>query len=149
MENEDLIALTADITSAFVSNNQIAADDVGKLVQDIHQALASLGEEPEEEAAAYEPAVSVRSSIKPDHLVCLECGSHQKTLKRHLRVAHDLTPGGYRERYGLRSDYPMTSPEYSARRGEMAKAIGLGRDSSVKRGRKSSKNAAKQVSNGK
>lgn len=126
MENEDLVVLTADITSAFVSNNQIAAEDVSKLLQSIHQALASLGVEPEQEVATYEPAVSVRSSIKPDHLVCLECGAHQKTLKRHLQSAHGLSPAEYRERYGLRNDYPLTAPDYSERRSVMAKAIGLG-----------------------
>lgn len=126
MENEDLVVLTADIASSYVASNQIAAEDVGNLVQTIHQALASLGGEPVEEATTYEPAVSVRSSIKPDHLVCLECGAHQKTLKRHLQSAHGLSPAEYRERYGLRSDYPLTAPAYSERRSAMAKAIGLG-----------------------
>lgn len=126
MENEDLVALTADIASSYVASNQIAAEDVGKLVQTIHQALASLAGEPVEEAVTYEPAVSVRSSIKPDYLVCLDCGVHQKTLKRHLQSAHGLSPAEYRERYGLRSDYPLTAPDYSERRSAMAKAIGLG-----------------------
>jgi predicted transcriptional regulator len=126
MENEDLVALTADIASSYVASNQISAGDVSKLVQTIHQALASLGGEPVEVAATYEPAVSVRSSIKPDYLVCLECGAHQKTLKRHLQSAHGLSPDDYRERYGLRSDYPLTAPDYSERRSAMAKALGLG-----------------------
>lgn len=140
MENEDLVALTTDIASSYVASNQIAAGDVGKLVKSIHQALASLGDDPEQSAATYEPAVSVRSSIKHDHLVCLECGVHQKTLKRHLQSAHGLSPAEYRQRYGLRSDYPLTAPAYSERRSAMAKAIGLGVG-----GRKSAKATTKKV----
>lgn len=140
MDNETLITLTADITGAYVANNRVASDEVGKLVQDIHQAISSLGEE-QEEPVKPEPAVSVRSSIKPDYLVCLECGARQKILKRHLRVAHDLSPDEYRERFGLRSDYPLTAPEYSKRRGEMAKAAGLGR----KKGEKPSARRKKKL----
>lgn len=143
MDNETLITLTADIASAYVANNRVASDDVGKLVQDIHQALSSLGEEQQQEPEKPEPAVSVRASVKNDHLVCLACGKKNKTLKRHLQTAHGLTPQEYRELYGLKKDYPMTSPEYSKRRGEMAKAAGLGAKKGERRGgRKSSKNGS-------
>lgn len=136
MQNEDLITLTSDIVAAHVSHNQLAVAEVAGLVMAVHQALSGLGKESELEVREKIPAVSVRSSIKPDHLVCLECGAKQKTLKRHLRVAHDLTPEAYREAYGLKANYPMSSPEYSERRSGMAKAIGLGKMLGQKRGRK-------------
>jgi predicted transcriptional regulator len=125
MQNNDLIIYTADLAVAYVSNNEVAASGAPKLLDVIHQALASLGTEAEE-PNKIEPAVSVRASIEPDYLVCLACGAKQKTLKRHIGVAHGLTPQEYREQFGLRSDYPMTAPEYSKRRGEMARATGLG-----------------------
>ncbi|NTZ42048.1 MucR family transcriptional regulator [Altererythrobacter sp. SALINAS58] len=133
MENEDLLTFTSDIVSSYVANNRIAADDVGQLVQDVYRALSSVGET-QEEPEAVEPAVSVRASIKPDHLVCLECGKNQKILKRHLMTAHNLTPEEYRERYGLKSDYPMIAPDYAERRRDLAKQIGLGRKKGEKLG---------------
>ena len=127
-EREQLIELTADIVAAHVSNNTVALSDVGNLVQQVHQALASLGQaaaEPEAEKKV--PAVSARASVKPDYIVCMECGRKQKTLKRHLQTAHGMTPDQYRKEFGLADSYPMTAPSYSQRRQEMAKAIGLGR----------------------
>lgn len=136
MQNEDLISLTSDIVAAHVSNNRIDVNDVAALVTSVHQALASLGQQqadqPQQEAKT--PAVSIRASVKPDYLVCLECGAKQKTLKRHLQSAHNLSPQDYREQYGLKPDYPLTAPEYSARRSGMAKAAGLGRKPGQKRG---------------
>jgi predicted transcriptional regulator len=126
VEQEILITLTADIVSAHVSNNSIAVGDVGNLVERVHQALAALGQTQEEAPVSKSPAVSVRSSVKPDYIVCMVCGAKQKTLKRHLQSAHGLTPGQYRADYGLPASYPMTSPNYSKRRGDMARAIGLG-----------------------
>lgn len=145
MQNEDLITLTGDIVAAHVSHNRLGIDDVAALVKAVHQTLSSLGQETEPVEAVKIPAVSVRASIKQDHLVCLECGTKQKTLKRHLWVAHDLTPETYREAYGLKADYPMTAPEYSERRSGMARAIGLGKMMGHKRGRKpKAKSAAKK-----
>ncbi len=144
MENQDLITFTADIASAYVANNQIESGDIGKLVRDIHRSLSSLGKEQQEEQVKPEPAVSVRSSVKPDYLTCLVCGKKQKTLKRHLKTAHGLDPQDYRDMYGLKKDYPLTGPEYSKRRGEMAKAIGLGAKKGEKRRGKSSKKTSKQ-----
>ena len=127
MTNEQLVELTADIVSAHVANNTVSVSDIATLVQRVHEALASLGTpavEPQQEKV---PVVSVRASIKPDHLVCMECGRKQKTLKRHLQNAHGMTPDQYRADYGLPRDYPMVAPDYSKRRSEMAQAIGLGR----------------------
>jgi predicted transcriptional regulator len=126
--NEQLINLTADIVSAHVANNNVSVNDVAGLVQQVHAALSGLGKAAEAPAPeGRKLAVSVRASVKPDYLVCLECGKKQKTLKRHIQNAHGMTPAEYREAYGLKSDYPMVAPEYSARRGEMARSIGLGR----------------------
>ena len=127
-ENTQLIELTADIVAAHVANNTVAVGDVATLVQRVHEALVGLDKPaPEPEPEKKTPAVSVRSSIKPEYLVCMECGRKQKTLKRHLQSAHNMTPDQYRSDYGLPRDYPMVAPEYSKKRSEMANAIGLGR----------------------
>jgi predicted transcriptional regulator len=128
MEKEGLIALTAEIVATQVANNQVAVGDLSGLVQKVYGALAGLdvpsaAAEPEKRATA----VPVRASVKPDHLVCLACGRKQKTLKRHLKVGHNLTPWQYRAEFGLPESYPMTAPKYSERRSELAKVIGLGR----------------------
>lgn len=142
MENEDLIILTADITSAYVTNNKVGADGVGKLITDIHQALASLGQQQAEDEAP-EPVVSVRASIKKDHLVCLACGKKMKMLKRHLATEHDMSPAEYREAYSLSDDYPLVASDYAETRRQLAKKIGLGTDANQKRGRKASGKKAK------
>jgi predicted transcriptional regulator len=128
MNNEDLVTLTADIVSAHVSNNNVAISDVAALVHRVHEALAALqtGEAPAEESKKV-PAVSPRASVKPDYLVCLACGRKQRTLKRHLMTAHNLTPAQYRDEYGLPASYPMAAPNYAEMRRDMAKKIGLGR----------------------
>ncbi len=127
-DNNDLISLTADIVSAHVSNNTVAIGDVGRLVQQVHGALMQLGAAaPEPQPAPPEPAVSVRASVKSDAITCLVCGKKQKTLKRHIANAHDMSPAEYRETFGLKPDYPMVAPEYTARRSELAKSIGLGK----------------------
>jgi predicted transcriptional regulator len=128
VDQTSLVELTADIVSAHVANNRVSVGDIAGLVQQVHDALAGLGAP----AAAPEPGgkvavVSIRASIKPDYLICMECGKKQKTLKRHLQTAHGMTPDQYRADYGLPKTYPMTSADYSARRGEMARAFGLGR----------------------
>lgn len=126
-EQNQLIELTADIVSAHVSNNTVAVGDVANLVQQVHQALSSLGQpEAEAEPQKKEPVVSVRASVKPDYIVCMECGKRQRTLKRHLQSAHGMSPDQYRQDYGLPNTYPMVAPAYAERRRELAKAIGLG-----------------------
>ena len=135
---ETLISLTADIVVAHLSNNKVANSDIPQLISSVHAALHSINQPavPEPEAPK-EPAVPIRSSIKPDHLVCLEDGKKLKMLKRHLKTTYDLTPEEYREKWGLPSDYPMVAPNYSKRRRDLAKEIGLGRK--PRSGRKSRK----------
>lgn len=126
-ENFNLLELTADIVSSHVSNNNVAVGDVPNLIMQVHGALAGLREPSPEPAQEKTPVVSVRASIRPEYLVCMECGRKQKTLKRHLQNAHGMSPDQYRQDYGLPRDYPMVAPDYSKRRSEMAHAIGLGR----------------------
>src|SRR5687767_6871945 len=110
---EVLVALTADIVSAHVSNNSVAVNDLATLIANVHNALAGLGQVQEEAPVKQEPAVSVRSSIKPDYVVCLEDGLKMKMLKRHLMTDHQLTPDQYRQKWGLGPDYPMVAPNYA------------------------------------
>jgi predicted transcriptional regulator len=124
--NETLITLTADIVSAHVSNNSVAVNDLPQLIQNVHNALSGLGGSSEEPQAKQEPAVSVRSSIKPDYIVCLEDGKKLKMLKRHLMTHYNMTPDEYRQKWGLNSDYPMVAPNYAEQRRSLAKKIGLG-----------------------
>jgi predicted transcriptional regulator len=120
-------ALTAEVVSAYVSNNQIAPSELAGLITTVAGQLSKLGAKPDHPAEEKpEPAVSVRRSIRPDHLVCLICGRKQKVLKRHLTVEHDLTPNQYRETFGLKSDYPMAAPNYVQQRREIALRTGLG-----------------------
>lgn len=123
---ETLITLTADIVSAHVSNNSVAVSDLPLLIQSVHGALEALDDAnaPEEKP---EPAVSIRSSIKPDYIVCLEDGKKLKMLKRHLMTHYGMTPDEYRQKWGLPADYPMVSPNYAEQRRKLAKKIGLGR----------------------
>jgi predicted transcriptional regulator len=127
-DKEQLIVLTADIVAAHISHNRVAVGDVAGLVQQVHKALSGLGTagappEPQKK----EPVVSIRASVKPDYIVCMECGKRQKTLKRHLQSAHGMSPQQYRQDYGLPDSYPMVAPQYAEMRRDMAKAIGLGR----------------------
>jgi predicted transcriptional regulator len=131
MDNQDnqaegIVALTADIVSAHLSNNSVAVNDLPTLIQNVHNALAGLGKVPEEAPVKQEPAVSVRSSIKPDYVVCLEDGLKMKMLKRHLMTDHGLTPDQYRQKWALGADYPMVAPNYAEQRRALAKKIGLG-----------------------
>ena len=118
--------LTAEIVSAYVSNNRIAPSELAGLITSDAGQLSRLGAEPEQSPEEKsEPVVSVRRSIRPDHLVCLVCGKPQKMLKRHLAVQHQLTPAEYRERFGLKPDYPMVAPNYAKQRRE-SRALQLG-----------------------
>ena len=134
VDTEMLISLTADIVISHVSNNKVGVEDTAVLIRDVHAALAGLGTVPVE-VAKLEPAVSIRSSVKPDHIVCLEDGRKLKTLKRHLMTSYNLTPDEYRARWGLPADYPMVAPDYAEKRRELAKKIGLGRQPGQRRGR--------------
>ena len=133
---ETLITLTADIVAAHVSNNSVAVSDLPVLIANVHGALSGLGGTAPAPEVKQEPAVSVRSSIKPDYIVCLEDGKKLKMLKRYLRTNYDMSPEEYRQRWDLPSDYPMVAPNYAEKRRELAKQIGLGRKPGQKRGRK-------------
>lgn len=127
MADETLLTLASDIVSAHVSNNSVTPDELPVLIKSVYASLASLGNAPEPVEAPREPAVSVRASVKPDLLICLECGAKMKMLKRHLSTDHGLTPAEYRTRWNLNSNYPMVAPDYAAKRKELAVKIGLGR----------------------
>ena len=123
----ELIDLTADIVSAYVTNHSVAAHDLPGLIADIHQALTRTNagmNEPEPEPL--KPAVNPKKSVFPDYIICLEDGKKFKSLKRHLRTHYDLSPEEYREKWGLSPDYPMVAPNYAAARSALAKKMGLG-----------------------
>ena len=123
---ETLVTLTADIVAAHVSNNSVAVSDLPLIIQNVHGALAGLGKAAEEPQAKQEPAVSIRSSVKPDYVVCLEDGKKLKMLKRHLMTHYQMTPDQYRQKWNLPADYPMVAPNYAEQRRTLAKKIGLG-----------------------
>ena len=125
--DEALIVHTTDIVASYVANNSLGADEVSSLIQNVYGTLAGLGQQGSAAEARPEPAVSVRASVKKDHIVCLEDGKKMKMLKRHLMTDHGMTPDEYRARWGLASDYPMVAPDYADKRRDLAKKIGLGR----------------------
>jgi predicted transcriptional regulator len=130
---ETLVTLTADIVAAHVSNNSVAVSDLPLIIQNVHGALAALGTPAAEPEAPQEPAVSIRASIKPDYIVCLEDGKKLKMLKRHLMTHYQMTPDQYRAKWKLPADYPMVAPNYAEQRRSLAKKIGLGTKRSRKR----------------
>lgn len=136
MSKETLITLTSDIVAAHVANNDVAVSDVPELIGSVYAALSVLGDDAEAEEAPPEPAVSIRASIKPDYIVCLEDGKKLKMLKRYLRTNYDMTPEEYRARWNLPADYPMVAPNYAEKRRDLAKKIGLGRKPGTGRGRR-------------
>ena len=133
---ETLITLTSDIVAAHVSNNDVTVDDVPSLITNVFSALSTLGQSEEVVEERPEPAVSIRASVKPDYIVCLEDGKKLKMLKRYLRTNYDMTPEEYRARWNLPSDYPMVAPNYAEKRRDLAKKIGLGRKPGSGRGRR-------------
>jgi predicted transcriptional regulator len=124
--SEDLISFTAEIVAAHVSNNSVAISDLPLLIQNVFGALAGLGGATVVAAPKQEPAVSIRASIKPDYIVCLEDGKKLKMLKRHLMTHYQMTPDEYRAKWNLPADYPMVAPNYAEQRRVLAKKIGLG-----------------------
>jgi len=126
-DREYLVALTANIVSAHVEHNLVAVGDLPSLIAKVHAALAGLGVPAEAPAVEQQPAVSIRSSIKPDYIVCLEDGKKLKMLKRHLRTTYNLSPAEYRAKWKLPDDYPMVAPNYAEQRRGLAHKIGLGR----------------------
>lgn len=126
-ETTQLVDLTADIVAAHVGHNSVAVGDLPNLIHKVHGTLVGLGRSDKQPEQGKTPVVSVRASIKPDYIICMECGRKQKMLRRHLHSAHGMTPEQYRKDFGLPGTYPMVAPDYSERRREMAHSIGLGR----------------------
>lgn len=125
-EAVDLLGLTTEIVAAHVSNNQVSVEELPVLISQVYRSLSSMGNAPEPVAEKPQPAVSIKRSVHPDYIICLEDGKKLKTLKRHLKTAYDLTPEQYRERWGLAPEYPMVAPNYAAHRSALARQIGLG-----------------------
>jgi len=125
-DTEMLLTLTADIVAAHVSNNSVAISDIPLFIRSVHEAIAGLASGAEPEPEPQQPAVSIRSSVKPDYIVCLEDGKKLKMLRRHLMTHYGMTPEDYRAKWNLPKDYPMVAPTYAEKRRELAKQIGLG-----------------------
>ncbi|MDQ6435615.1 MucR family transcriptional regulator [Mesorhizobium sp. LHD-90] len=143
MDRDSIVALTAELVSAYVSNNAVPQASLPDLIASVHRSLIDVGGEPSKpEPEPAKPAVPIKKSIFPDYLICLEDGKKFKSLKRHLGAHYGLSPDQYRQKWGLPPDYPMVAPNYAARRSELAKGIGLGRKpepepvAPAKRGRK-------------
>lgn len=127
-DGADFIELTADIVSAYVSNNSVPVSDLPTLITDVHAALGRVvgGAAPVAPVEAPKPAIPVKKSITPDFLICLEDGKKFKSLKRHLRTQYNMSPEQYREKWSLPPDYPMVAPNYAEARSQLAKKMGLG-----------------------
>ncbi len=126
-DQSEIIEMTTDVVSAYVGNNLVAASDLPVLIQSVFRALSGAASAPEViEPAAKEPAVSVKKSVTPEFLICLEDGRKFKSLKRHLRTKYNMSPEDYRAKWGLPKDYPMVAPSYAAARSNLAKQMGLG-----------------------
>ncbi|MAN66346.1 MucR family transcriptional regulator [Hyphomonas sp.] len=126
-ETSDLLDMTAEIVSSYVSNNQVEADALPQLIRNIFETVSGLADAVEPVVETQDPAVPISKSILPDYLVCLEDGRKLKMLKRYLRSKFDMTPEEYRAKWGLPADYPMVAPNYAKLRSKHAKQIGLGK----------------------
>ena len=136
-----VLNLTARLVSAHVANNRVPTEDLPTLIREVHRALANAGQA-ETAAPKGEPAVAVKKSVFPDHLVCLECGKPFSMLKRHLATDHQLTAEQYRQKWELPPSYPIVAPDYAKMRSALAMKIGLGRKpAAMKSGRKSARRA--------
>jgi len=125
----DLLRMTAEVVAAYVRNNPLPAAELSSIILTVHGSLAALDDGSASTAEPQRPAVSIRRSVQPDHIVCLEDGKKLKMLKRHLRTTYGMSPEEYRAKWGLPADYPMVAPNYAKQRSEFAKEIGLGRTS--------------------
>ncbi len=124
----ELMRMTAEIVASYLSRNPVAAERLPDLIGAVHDSLKNVERKPEiVEEQPLKPAVSVRKSVQPEYIICLEDGKKLKMLKRHLRTTYDMTPDEYRVKWGLPPDYPMVAPNYAAQRSDFAKRIGLGR----------------------
>ena len=128
MAEDDLLRMTAEVVSAYVSNNTLATGQLADVIQAVYNSLRGLeGQVAEPPSEPLKPAVPVRKSVTPEYLVCLEDGKKLKMLKRHLMTHYNMTPDQYRQKWGLNADYPMVAPNYAEQRRMLAKKIGLGR----------------------
>jgi predicted transcriptional regulator len=138
--SNNLVELAADIVSAYVANNSVRPSDLPELINAVHSALKTTGNQQNQpEAQPLTPAVSIKKSIGQDYIICLDDGKKFKSLKRHLRTKYGMTPEQYREKWGLPKDYPMVAPAYARARSELAKSMGLGQQrkkTAAKKGRK-------------
>lgn len=139
-----LIELTADIVAAYVSNNPVPVASLPDLIASVNSSLANVGQPAEPKNPTLAPAVNRRRSVFPEYIICLEDGKKFKSLKRHLAVHYGLSPDEYRAKWGLKPDYPMVAPNYTAQRSELAKSSGLGRKPGEKPAKKASKGRAKK-----
>jgi predicted transcriptional regulator len=136
---DDLLRLASDIVAAYVANNPIAVSEIPGMIKSIHNTLGGLASGVMVEGSgSQKPAISVKKSITPEYIICLEDGKKLKMLKRYLRSRYKLTPEEYRAKWGLPADYPMVAPNYAAQRSEFAKKIGLGRTAPAARSRRRS-----------
>ena len=136
--SETVLRLTAQIVSAHVEHNTVQAEALPSLIEKVYQTLRDVGQAPVEPAKPV-PAVSVKQSVRPEYIICLEDGKQLKMLKRHLMTAYKMTPAQYRQRWGLPADYPMVAPSYAKVRSSLAKKIGLGRKPEAAQGRPAAK----------
>jgi len=126
-EKAEIIEMTTDIVSSYVSNNTVSPADLPGLIQNVHRALSTVSSGADAAVPApKDPAVPVKKSITPDFLICLEDGRKFKSLKRHLRTKYNMSPEEYRSKWGLPKDYPMVAPNYAKARSDLAKQMGLG-----------------------
>ena len=128
LKSDDILKLASDIVAAYVSSNPILVSDVPAMIKSVHSMLSGLsGAAQSHMTTTQKPAVPIKRSVTPDHIICLEDGKKLKMLKRYLRSNYNMTPEEYRAKWGLPADYPMVAPNYAAQRSEFAKKIGLGR----------------------
>jgi predicted transcriptional regulator len=126
INREELLAFTTEIVSSYVANNTMPAGDIPAVIEQVFKTLANVDADVNVSMERPQPAVPIKKSVTPDHIVCLEDGKKLKMLKRHLKTAYGMSPEEYRERWGLPADYPMVAPNYAQRRSQLAKDIGLG-----------------------
>jgi predicted transcriptional regulator len=134
--DEELLRMTADVVAAYVSNNALPTQQLAEIISTVYASLRSLDADADAKNEPLKPAVTIRKSITPEYLICLEDGKKLKMLKRHLRSTYAMTPDDYRAKWGLPADYPMVAPNYAAQRSAFAKKIGLGRGTGRQTGKR-------------
>ena len=128
VSRDDVLRMAVDVVAAYVSNNAVATSQISEIIHNVFNSLTTLDGQPVEvPAEAPKPATTIRKSVTPDYIVCLEDGKKLKMLKRHLRTTYNMTPEEYRAKWNLPPDYPMVAPNYAQQRSDFAKRIGLGR----------------------